>query len=160
MAVALVCAACEEQRPAAVPDTSMQPAEPAQAAAPAATEPTVPAASGSALRAVPVSNAEHVILTQIHPYAKRCYAEGLRSDPTMEGHIVIRLRVAADGQVASAEPVMNEGLSPAVAACVAAVSLHARFEPSGPGGATISVPFRFKRASPGSVPPPVATQNL
>ena len=37
----------------------------------------------------------------------------------------------------------NTGLSPSVAGCIVSVAQRAKFDPPGPGGATILVPFGF-----------------
>jgi hypothetical protein len=90
-------------------------------------------------------DAEAVIRTQIHPGARRCYEIGLESDPTQSGKLVLMIRVAPSGEVDSASIASNAGLSPAVASCVALVARRAKFGRTGPGGATIVVPFGFLR---------------
>jgi hypothetical protein len=92
---------------------------------------------------VPVSNAEAVIRSQIHPGARRCYQKGLELDPSQAGKLVIVIRVAPSGEVESATVSSNAGLSAGVASCVASVAHRARFEPTGRSGATIVLPFNF-----------------
>jgi hypothetical protein len=90
-------------------------------------------------------DAEAVIRSQIHPGAKRCYQRGLDSDPNQAGKLLLSIRVAPSGEVESANISTDAGLSAAVANCIAAVARRARFSPTGPGGATIVVPFGFVR---------------
>jgi outer membrane biosynthesis protein TonB len=92
---------------------------------------------------VPVSNAEAIIRSQIHPGAKRCYQKGLESDPTQSGKIVIMIKVAPSGEVDSASVASNSGLAPGVASCIISVARRAKFDAPGANGSTISVPFNF-----------------
>jgi hypothetical protein len=98
---------------------------------------------GGSSMSVPVSNAEAVIRSQIHPGAKRCYQKGLESDPTQAGRIVIMIKVGPSGEVDSASVASNSGLSPSVAGCIASVARRAKFDAPGANGSTISVPFNF-----------------
>ncbi len=98
---------------------------------------------GGSSMSVPVSNAEAIIRSQIHPGAKRCYQKGLESDPTQSGRIVIMIKVSPSGEVDSASVASNSGLSPGVAACISAVARRAKFDAPGSNGSTISVPFNF-----------------
>jgi hypothetical protein len=118
-----------------------------------------PSSAGSATRVVvipdvheeaptlsaPVRDAEAVIRKQIHPGARRCYQKGLDSDPSQSGKLVVVIKVGPSGEVESASVPYNSGLSVGVAACIAAVAHRAKFDPTGPGGATIVVPFGFLR---------------
>ncbi len=98
---------------------------------------------GGSSMSVPVSNAEAIIRSQIHPGAKRCYQRGLESDPTQSGKIVIMIKVAPSGEVDSTSVASNTGLAAGVASCIAAVARRAKFDPPGANGSTISVPFNF-----------------
>ena len=98
---------------------------------------------GGSSMSVPVSNAEAVIRSQIHPGAKRCYQKGLESDPTQAGRIVILIKVGPSGEVDSASVASNSGLSAGVAGCIASVARRAKFDAPGANGSTISVPFNF-----------------
>jgi hypothetical protein len=93
----------------------------------------------------PVPDAEAVIRSQIHPGAKRCYQKGLDSDPSQSGKLVLLIRVAPSGEVDRATISSNAGLSAGVADCIAGVARRAKFDRTGPGGATIVVPFGFVR---------------
>jgi hypothetical protein len=98
---------------------------------------------GGSQMSVPVSNAEAVIRSQIHPGAKRCYQRGLETDPTQAGKLVILIKVSPSGEVDSATASSNTGLSTQVANCIAGVARRAKFDPPGANGSTISVPFNF-----------------
>jgi hypothetical protein len=98
---------------------------------------------GGSSMSVPVSNAEAVIRSQIHPGAKRCYQKGLENDPTQAGRLVILIKVSPSGEVDSASVASNSGLSPGVAGCIASVARRAKFDAPGANGSTISVPFNF-----------------
>jgi hypothetical protein len=108
----------------------------------------VEASPATALEAGPPKNAESVVRGQIHPLAKRCYQEGLRSDPSLVGRVVIRLHVAPDGKVDQSIVASNDGLTSSVADCIASAASQAQFEPPGEMGSTISIPFNFVRKTP------------
>jgi hypothetical protein len=90
-----------------------------------------------------VLNAEAVIRTQIHPGARRCYQTGLNSNSQQSGKLMVLLRIGPSGEVQSVTIQSNTGLSQQVAACVASVAHNAKFDPPGPNGASILVPFGF-----------------
>jgi hypothetical protein len=98
---------------------------------------------GGSSMSVPVSDAEAVIRSQIHPGARRCYQKGLESDPTQAGRVVILIKVSPSGEVDSASVASNSGLSAGVAGCIASVARRAKFSAPGANGSTISVPFNF-----------------
>ncbi len=100
---------------------------------------------GASSMSVPVNNAEAVIRTQIMPRAKRCYQKGLETDPTQAGKLVISIKVSPSGEVDSASPISNSGLSAQVASCIAAAARSAKFDPPGASGSTIQVPFNFMK---------------
>jgi hypothetical protein len=99
----------------------------------------------SPVLSAPVADAEAVIRKQIHPGAKRCYQKGLDSDPSQSGKLVLVIRVAPSGEVDSATVSSNAGVSAGVAECIVGVARRAKFERTGPGGATVVVPFGFVR---------------
>lgn len=90
-----------------------------------------------------VLNAEAVIRTQIHPGARRCYQTGLNSNSQQSGKLMVLLRIGPSGEVQSVTIQSNTGLSQQVAGCVASVAHNAKFDPPGPSGASILVPFGF-----------------
>ena len=91
----------------------------------------------------PIANAEATIRNQIHPGARRCYQTGLGVDANQSGKLMLLIRVGPSGEVQSASVTSNTGLSPTVAGCIVSVAQRAKFDPPGPGGATILVPFGF-----------------
>jgi hypothetical protein len=93
-----------------------------------------------------VRNAEAVIRQQIHPGARRCYQSGLASNGDQQGKLMVMLRVGPSGEVDSATVQSNTGLSPQVTSCVLTVSRNAKFDPPGPSGASILVPFSFLKS--------------
>jgi outer membrane biosynthesis protein TonB len=97
------------------------------------------------LESSPVPNAEATIHRLIEPGARRCYDNGLRVNPTQSGRLVLNLKIAANGEVDSADIAQNSGLSPDVAQCVRRVAKGARFDPPGPNGSLLSIPFNFLR---------------
>ena len=90
-----------------------------------------------------VSNAEATIRRQIEPGARRCYERGLQVDPAQAGRLVLAIQIAASGEVDSATPTQNTGLSAAVAKCIADVARRATFDRPTGGAALLSVPFTF-----------------
>jgi hypothetical protein len=93
---------------------------------------------------VPVQNADAVIRGQLHPRATACYNNGLKTDPTMAGRIVITIVVGPSGEVQSASVAQNSGLSPGVAACIAGGARNLRFPPiPGGGTSTLNAPMTF-----------------
>jgi hypothetical protein len=99
--------------------------------------------TGATTMSVPINNAEATIRSQIMPGAKRCYQRGLETDPSQAGKLVILIKVAPSGEVDSANPTTNTGLSAAVANCISRVAASAKFDPPGAAGSTIVVPFSF-----------------
>jgi hypothetical protein len=104
---------------------------------------------GGSSASAQVNNMEAVIRSQIFPGAKRCYQKGLESDPTQGGRLVISIRVSPSGEVDSASPASNSGLSGGVASCIASVARRAKFDAPGGSGATINVPFNFVKQGGG-----------
>jgi TonB family protein len=129
----LLDAACATAPPPLAP---VPPTQSSTAAVPPATSSLAPA----------IRSAETVVRYQIHPRAKACYQDGLQTDPTQEGKVVITLRIDATGAVERSSVWRNEGRAPAVASCIAEAAKQAHFDPPGPSGSTISIPFRFRRA--------------
>jgi hypothetical protein len=43
--------------------------------------------------AVPVTDAEFTLFSQVWPRVKRCYLSALRADPTQQGRVVMLIRV-------------------------------------------------------------------
>lgn len=95
---------------------------------------------GAHSESTPVANAARV-LAGLRPRFRQCYQQGLATDPTMKGNVVLTIRVAPNGDVSTADVAKNTGLSPTVAACLVSAAKRAAFDPPGAAGATLSVPF-------------------
>lgn len=118
-----------------------------QAQASAGTErvvkgPTGIAQTGVSTATVPISDADRVVAGLRNRFRK-CYQDGLNSDPSMSGKVTITAKVGPNGEVQSASPSSNTGLSPAVASCIARVVRNAQFSPPGGGGSTLNIPVTF-----------------
>jgi hypothetical protein len=97
---------------------------------------------GGSTATVPISDADRVI-AGLRGRFRQCYQQGLNSDPTMQGRVLIVARVQPNGEVASADVGSNTGLSAGVAACIARHVKNAQFSPPGGGGSTINIPVTF-----------------
>jgi hypothetical protein len=104
--------------------------------------PTGDAQVGGSSASVPVSDADRVI-AGLRPKFKACYQQGLNSDPTMSGKVVISAKIAPTGEVDSASPAENTGLSPTVASCIARAVRNAQFAAPGGTGSTLRIPVTF-----------------
>lgn len=102
-------------------------------------------AVGGHTESAPVVDAARV-LAGLRARFRRCYAQGLASDPTMKGNVVLTIRVAPNGDVAGADVAKNAGVSTAVASCLAEVAKRAVFAAPGGTGSTLTVPFTFSSA--------------
>ena len=119
---------------------------------PGETKPVGPrgdAVLGAHSESTPVANAARV-LAGLRPRFRLCYQQGLATDPTMKGNVVLLIRVAPNGDVTTADVPKNTGVSPAVAACLVSAAKRAVFDPPGAAGATLSVPFTFSPVPRGS----------
>lgn len=74
---------------------------------------------------------------------RRCYNNGLQTNPNMKGSLRITARIGPNGEVVVANPSGGNGLSKEVIDCVVARFKSARFSPPEGGGATIVVPVSF-----------------
>lgn len=91
---------------------------------------------------MPISDAEQVIAS-IRPEFRSCYQAGLKTDPLMQGCVVIVAKISAEGEVASNEVGHREGLSPELAGCLLDVVKRARFAAPGGNGSTLNIPITF-----------------
>jgi len=83
--------------------------------------------------------------------ARRCYNAALAADPTVQGHLVLAVRVGADGSVCSSETLQSE-LPDDMNACIAALFARATF-PAPTGGCIVAhVPMLFKPIHPDAGP--------
>lgn len=97
---------------------------------------------GGTSATVPVNNADRVI-AGLRGRFKACYQQGLASDPSMSGKVVMSTKIGPNGEVASVSPASNSGLSEGVVSCIARAIRNAQFDPPGGGGSTLSVPVTF-----------------
>jgi len=76
---------------------------------------------------IPISDADAAV-AKLRPRFKRCYQEGLNSNPNMSGKAVLVAKVGPNGEVMSTDIASNEGLSSAVTSCLTStVTQHAQF---------------------------------
>ena len=99
-------------------------------------------AFGGSTSTVPISDADRVI-AGLRPRFRQCYNQGLQTDPSMAGKVVITAKVGPNGEVASADVSQNTGLSQQVASCISRVVRNATFSPPGGGGSTLNIPVTF-----------------
>ncbi|MFO0549158.1 MAG: AgmX/PglI C-terminal domain-containing protein [Polyangiaceae bacterium] len=77
------------------------------------------------------------------PGFRRCYLEGLKENPIMNGSVRITAKIGAEGEVLSATPTQAAGLSDKVIYCVAERVAVARFAAPDGGSATLVIPVTF-----------------
>ena len=65
----------------------------------------------------------------------------------MSGRVVISAKVSPNGEVASADPSGNTGLSEGVVQCLLKKVRNAQFSAPGPNGSTIQIPVTFVQQS-------------
>lgn len=104
--------------------------------------PTGVAQVGGSTATVPISDADRVI-AGLRGRFRNCYQQGLASDPSMSGKVLISAKVGPNGEVSSADIASNSGLSPTVAQCIAGVVKRATFSAPGGGGSTLQIPVTF-----------------
>jgi hypothetical protein len=104
--------------------------------------PTGVAQVGGSTATVPISDADRVI-AGLRGRFRACYQQGLNSDPSMSGKVLISARVGPNGEVQSADVASNTGLSPSVASCIAGHVRRATFSAPGGGGSTLQIPVTF-----------------
>ena len=100
------------------------------------------AAIGGTSATVPVNGADRVIAA-LRGRFKACYQQGLATDPSMSGKVVMSTKIGPNGEVASVSPASNSGLSDGVVQCIARAIRNAQFDPPGGGGSVLSVPVTF-----------------
>ncbi len=94
---------------------------------------------------MPVSDADRVV-SALRPRFRRCYEQGLQSDPGMSGRATLTARIAANGEV-SAVDVSVTGLSSGVGQCLARTLKSAQFAAPGGTGSTLTVPVTLIQSS-------------
>jgi hypothetical protein len=89
---------------------------------------------------VPVLHADGVIAS-LRPGFRRCYNQGLDSDPGMGGRVVLIAQIAPNGEVSWTDVQTNTGLSPKVVQCLASKVRGAQFERPGASGSKLVIPI-------------------
>ena len=100
-----------------------------------------------------IQDADRVI-AGLRARIRQCYQTGLNTDPSMEGSIGVKVVVAPNGEVTTADVVSNTGLSPSVASCISRVIGRAQFA----SGGTFTVKAKLiPQDKPKVKPAPVAS---
>jgi hypothetical protein len=89
----------------------------------------------------PMPGAEQEI-ARLRPQIRRCYERGLAVDPSMAGSMIVRTKVAPNGEVEHATPASVVGLSSEVSACIARVVGGATFGRTA-NGSMLDVPVKM-----------------
>lgn len=94
------------------------------------------------------SDYQHVV-KQHQGQVQHCYEKALRTNPELEGRLVLELRISAEGEVTAAAIVDDDPDDPELRECVKAVARKWKF-PAVPGGSAVVIryPFVFKRPTP------------
>ena len=78
-----------------------------------------------------------------HLAFRRCYHDGLRYDPTQDGHVAVVLRVGAKGKVEAVETWGACDIAPETITCIRDTAKHLGLPPPAAGYATVVVPGVF-----------------
>jgi len=85
-------------------------------------------------------------IAQLRPSFRSCYVhKGLDVDPTMEGKLVIDIKIAPNGDVSDVTKVDGSGLSSAVEQCIIERAHNASFSAPGGTGTHARVPIIFRQ---------------
>jgi hypothetical protein len=90
----------------------------------------------------PITDAARV-LAGLRPRIRKCHQQALETEPKMSGKLTIMVKVAPNGDVASAEAVSSTGVSPAVVQCSTDALKRPQFTAPGGNGSTMTVPVVF-----------------
>jgi hypothetical protein len=71
---------------------------------------------------------------------RRCYTQGLASNPEMSGSVRVTARIGPGGEVLSVQASPSGSISGAVASCIAGRVQGAQFDPPEGGAATVVIP--------------------
>ena len=85
---------------------------------------------------------------------RACYNDGLKRDPTMQGHVMLSLIIGPAGDVASVVPSSVDGIADDVVDCMLRRVKAAVFPPPGPNGTTLRIPIYL---TPQAARPPGGT---
>jgi hypothetical protein len=97
---------------------------------------------GATTATVAVANAGAVV-ARLRAGFRSCYNAGLNVDPTMSGRVMLSVKIAPNGEVASTSPSGNTGLSDSVVQCLMRRVRNAQFDAPGPTGSTLQIPITF-----------------
>jgi hypothetical protein len=86
-----------------------------------------------------VSNAQRVV-AGMTPGFRRCYTNGLASNPEMSGGVRVTAKIGPGGEVLSVSATPSGTISADVANCIASRVRSAQFDPPEGGAATIIIP--------------------
>jgi hypothetical protein len=86
-----------------------------------------------------VGNAQAVVARMSAGF-RRCYMQGLSSNPEMSGRVNVSARIGPGGEVQSVTATPSGSISADVANCIAARVRSAQFDPPEGGAATINIP--------------------
>ncbi len=89
----------------------------------------------------PMPGAEQEI-ARLKPQIRRCYERGIAVDPSMAGSMIVRAKVASNGEVDRAVAASVIGLSSDVSACIVRVISGATFERTA-SGSMLDVPVKM-----------------
>lgn len=76
---------------------------------------------------------------------RSCYRQGLATDPSMSGKLVVAITIDENGAITQAAATSNTGISPAVAECVVRVFRSMQLTPPTKPPATASIPVTFAK---------------
>jgi hypothetical protein len=97
---------------------------------------------GATTTSEPIANVGAVV-AGLRAGFRSCFNAGLNVDPSMSGHVTLVVKVAPSGEVSSAQPENNVGLSDGVLQCLVQRVRNAQFDSPGPKGSTLRVPLKF-----------------
>jgi hypothetical protein len=83
-----------------------------------------------------------------HAPFRHCYHDGLRFDPTQDGHVAVVLRVGPNGRVEAVETWGGCDIAPETITCLRDEAKHLRLAPPAAGYATVVVPGIFTEDHP------------
>ena len=101
--------------------------------------PKAQVSTGASIMGGQVSNAQSVV-SRMGAAFRRCYTNGLNSDPNMSGKVTLTARIGPNGEVQSVSVSTSGTISGDVAQCIANRLRSAQFDPPEGGTATISIP--------------------
>ena len=82
----------------------------------------------------PGSDAERGLQLLAHQTRRKCYDPALANDPTLQGHVTVRMKIASNGQICSASVAKNDMPSTSVGECAARMLLASGRVPAPKGG--------------------------